>query len=374
MANRSLEQELIEGIRSDGPIPFSAFMEEALYNEEHGFYSSGVGRAGRRGDFITSVEVGPLFGAVVARALDQWWDEAGQPNRFVMVELGAGVGTLAIAIRAAKPRCLAALVQVLVERSPVLRDAQNQHLEVVTLTKNDHYNSLTPGVYSSQEISLTPFSGVILANELIDNISFDLFTFSGGRWQESLVGVVTNDADHAELAFVERPASADVEAQLSELVPHAEEGWSVPWLANASDLVKTLLGRLKSGYLVLFDYGTATTAELAEREGGWMRVYRNQSAGGHPLEAPGSADITTDVAFDQLSQSNPAPTLLLSQSEFLERFGIAELVEEGRELWRAKAAAPDLQAVLARSRISESEALLDPDGLGSFLVAIWQPS
>lgn len=374
MANRSLEQELIEGIRSDGPIPFSAFMEEALYNEEHGFYSSGVGRAGRRGDFITSVEVGPLFGAVVARALDQWWDEAGQPNRFVMVELGAGVGTLAIAIRAAKPRCLAALVQVLVERSPVLRDAQNQHLEVVTLTKNDHYNALTPGVYSSQEISLTPFSGVILANELIDNISFDLFTFSGGRWQESLVGVVTNDADHAELAFVERPASADVEAQLSELVPHAEEGWSVPWLANASDLVKTLLGRLKSGYLVLFDYGTATTAELAEREGGWMRVYRNQSAGGHPLEAPGSADITTDVAFDQLSQSNPAPTLLLSQSEFLERFGIAELVEEGRELWRAKAAAPDLQAVLARSRISESEALLDPDGLGSFLVAIWQPS
>lgn len=374
MANRSLEQELIEGIRSDGPIPFSAFMEEALYNEEHGFYSSGVGRAGRRGDFITSVEVGPLFGAVVARALDQWWDEAGQPNRFVMVELGAGVGTLAIAIRAAKPRCLAALVQVLVERSPVLRDAQNQHLEVVTLTKNDHYNALTPGVYSSQEISLTPFSGVILANELIDNISFDLFTFSGGRWQESLVGVVTNDADHAELAFVERPASADVEAQLSELVPHAEEGWSVPWQANASDLVKTLLGRLKSGYLVLFDYGTATTAELAEREGGWMRVYRNQSAGGHPLEAPGSADITTDVAFDQLSQSNPAPTLLLSQSEFLERFGIAELVEEGRELWRAKAAAPDLQAVLARSRISESEALLDPDGLGSFLVAIWQPS
>ena len=63
-----------------------------------------MGRAGRRGDFITSPEVGPLFGAVVARALDAWWAEAGEPDVFTVVEAGAGPGTLARSVLAAAPR------------------------------------------------------------------------------------------------------------------------------------------------------------------------------------------------------------------------------------------------------------------------------
>jgi hypothetical protein len=51
-------------------------MEAALYDADAGFYATG-GRAGRRGDFITSAEVGPLFGAVVAQ-LDGWWAELGR--------------------------------------------------------------------------------------------------------------------------------------------------------------------------------------------------------------------------------------------------------------------------------------------------------
>ena len=54
---------------SQGSIPFSSFMDLALYSE-HGFYST-TGRAGRRGDFITSAEVGPLFGTVLATAIDE---------------------------------------------------------------------------------------------------------------------------------------------------------------------------------------------------------------------------------------------------------------------------------------------------------------
>jgi SAM-dependent MidA family methyltransferase len=63
-----------------GAVRFDAFMNMALYGPE-GFYNSG-GRAGRRGDFITSPEVGPLFGAVLARALDAWWVEMGSPDDF----------------------------------------------------------------------------------------------------------------------------------------------------------------------------------------------------------------------------------------------------------------------------------------------------
>ena len=46
--------------------------------------------------------------------------------------------------------------------------------------------------------------------------------------------------------------------------------------------------------------------------------------------------------------------------------GIDALVEEGRRVWHERGAIGDLEAVRGRSRVGESEALLDPQGLGSF--------
>ncbi|MFM8713464.1 MAG: hypothetical protein ACKOE7_08900, partial [Actinomycetota bacterium] len=91
-----------------GAIRFDEFVAIALYGE-HGFYTRGGGRAGRRGDFLTSPEVGPLFGAVIARALDTWWVELGRPDPYIVVDAGAGPGTLARAVMATQPRCAHAL-------------------------------------------------------------------------------------------------------------------------------------------------------------------------------------------------------------------------------------------------------------------------
>ena len=81
-------------IAATGPMPFSRFMELALYEAELGFYETTGQAGGRRGDFVTSVEAGPLFGAVIGDWLDEVWDEAGQPERFRVAEAAAGVGTL----------------------------------------------------------------------------------------------------------------------------------------------------------------------------------------------------------------------------------------------------------------------------------------
>src|SRR5437764_626791 len=80
-----------ERARRLGPIPFDEVVDLALYHPEHGFYSTGGG-AGRGGDFLTSPEVGPLFGVVLARALDDWWRDMGEPDPYVVVEAGAGAG------------------------------------------------------------------------------------------------------------------------------------------------------------------------------------------------------------------------------------------------------------------------------------------
>ena len=117
------------------------------------------------------------------------------------------------------------------------------------------------------------------------------------------------------------------------------------------------------------DYGVALTAELAIRPWrDWLRTYRSNDRGTHYLAEVGLQDITIDVPFDQL----PPPDAMRPQAQFLQRWSIDELVAEGVRVWAEQAARPGLEAMRMRSRVSESEALLDPAGLGAFDVAEWR--
>ena len=60
-----------------GPLRVDEYLTVVLYGP-HGFYTT-AGHAGRRGDFITSAEVGPLFGAVLARWIDAEFVRQGEP-------------------------------------------------------------------------------------------------------------------------------------------------------------------------------------------------------------------------------------------------------------------------------------------------------
>ena len=121
-------EAVAERVARFGSLRFDEFVELALYHHPDGFFAGGGG-AGRSGaDFLTSPEVGPLFGAVVANYLDSVWDRLGRPDPFVVVEAAAGRGALAIAVLAASPECTPALRYVLVERSESLRSRQAEHL------------------------------------------------------------------------------------------------------------------------------------------------------------------------------------------------------------------------------------------------------
>lgn len=320
-------------------------MESALYDPAHGFYASGTGQAGRRGDFLTSVEVGPLFAAVLARALDAWWEELGQPERFTVIDAGAGVGTLARGLLAAQPRCLEQGTLVAVERSAVLAARHPAGGVLTTLA------DLPPG----------PIDGVIVANELLDNLAFRIVERSatGSGWDELWVG---------PRGFEARPvAPSDLPEVFSELGDAVAPGTRLPVQDNAAAWVGRALGTLARGRLVCFDYG-ASTGELAARpDAGWLRTYVAQQRGSDPLVAPGSRDITADVAIDQL----PGRPKACSQAEFLHRWGIAGLVEEGKRVWADRAHLGDLAAIRARSRVAEAAALTDPAGLGAFSALIW---
>jgi SAM-dependent MidA family methyltransferase len=88
------------------------------------------------------------------------------------------------------------------------------------------------------------------------------------------------------------------------------------------------------------------------------------------LDDLGAQDVTCEVAVDQLATVR-APISDRSQAEWLRAWGIDELVAEGRRTWHERAHLGDLEAVKARSRATEAEALLDPSGLGRFRVLEW---
>ena len=351
------------------PISVSAFVERALYDPATGFYERG-GRAGRRGDFVTSPEVGPLFGAVLAGALDRWWEEAGRPDPFVVHEHGAGPGSLARGVVQARPSCGPALRWVLVERSEAQRALHADHLPHVG----------APGAVAAWPAPgggpLVASAGsrpggpvhVVVANELLDNLPFDLAERHGAGWDE--VRLVEGPGDTWTEVLV--PLDGARSARLDGLAPAADPGSRAPLQEAAGEWVAAGLGQLApGGRLVVLDYGTTTAALAARPWTQWVRTFRGHQRGGAPWGDPGLQDVTVEVAWDQVGGASRPPDRLRPQAEALRAWGIDALVEEGRRLWRERAGPADLAALRARSRVGEAEALVDPDGLGGFTVAEW---
>lgn len=341
----------------EGPLRFDRFQAEVLYGPE-GFYASG-GAAGRGGDFVTAVELGDEFARAVLRELDHLWNGLGRPDPFVVIEGGSGVGTLCASAFAIESACRGALRWVMVERSAVQRDVAVRRLAAEVFPDADELPVATAGDLGS--LHLAHRAHVVLANELLDNLPVRIVRRTQ-TWQE--LYVESTGAGAAPTWRALDPGAArratrhgrEVEGDAAfPLVDHA-----VRWVARALDLLDD------GGTMLVFDY-TASTAELASRGiDGWLRTYAGQRRGHGPLDAVGEQDITADVALDQLPGR---PTVEPLRTWLFER-GAAGRIESARRLARGRDG--DAEAVAARARLAELEALLDPRGIGGFSVLTWR--
>ena len=322
-----------------GAISFEQYMGLALYGEG-GFYQDG-GKAGRRGDFITSPEVGPLFAAVVARYLDNCWNELGCPESFDVVEVGAGPGTLARGIYDAQPQCLSAMKYVAVEISESQRAMHPDFVE------------------SAEEFPDRAIQGVVLANELLDNLPFKLFVFDG-TWKEAFVGLGDGGRFVEVLrTIINIPEVLPKSAPLGSRAPIQEA--ATRWMLNVSQ-------KLSRGKVLVFDYCSESTSEIAVtpwRE--WLRTYKNHERGEHYLLEPGSQDITSQVMIDQLMEAVPGLSVT-KQSDWLQHWGIQDLVSKGAKYWEKQRTSPDILALKMRSRANEASVITDVSGVGAFSV------
>jgi SAM-dependent MidA family methyltransferase len=321
-------------------ISFAEFQERALYGPR-GFFSEHE-VVGKRGDFVTSPSLGTVFAQVIGTALDTWWADLGEPDVFDVLECGGADGALAAAVRDLDLRCRSSLRYTVVERSAAARE-----------------RLAVRGIPHLSDFPLESVEGVVFANELLDNIPISLFEFSGSEWWEICYDERTGSETRREVLSI----ASD---RLHALVPHAKAGMRAPLQTEARGWVAQAIETVARGRVVCIDYSrtTAEMARLPQHE--WLRTYRNQQPGTNPYDAPGSQDITCDVALDQLPSAS-----MSTQAEFLVRFGINEIREHEQANWQQGAAAGGLASLAARSRMSEIDALLDPDGLGGFTVFEW---
>jgi SAM-dependent MidA family methyltransferase len=339
----TLKQRIRDEIAESGPMPFERFMELALYDGE-GFFGGGTIRSERAGDFLTSPEVTSLFGETLARFVETERERIGEP--FEVVEVAAGSGSLL--------RPLLDQIQVdacVVETSPAARSALRDLLPA------DRVHSEMPD----------SVRGVVIANELIDNLPMAIAQRVDARWRERWVGL---DGEH--LAFIDADPRPEVLDWLENFAGEvADGGWVEVQLQAATWLSETLQG-LEAGAVLIIDYGGTAENLLSRRRDGTLRTYRAHHLGPHPLDEPGETDITADVNFTALSavaEEEGAEVELHRQDDFLSMLGLRDRLTELRRAELAAARSGDeMERLRLRTLKTEAETLLHPRGLGDFRV------
>jgi SAM-dependent MidA family methyltransferase len=212
-----------------------------------------------------------------------------------------------------------------------------------------------------------PVDGVIVANELLDNLAFEVLVRTERGWSEVRLAIVDDRLVEVLVPTTEELQHwvAEVQAPVGTRLPVAVE--VVEWIVGAA-------ASLRRGSMILLDY-VAPWSELVERDGGWLRTYADHSRGEDPLAVPGAHDITIDVPHEMVMRAAHRVGLSLTvdttQADWLRGLGIDALVEEGRHRWEANAATPDLEAIAGRSRAAEAGALTASPGLGDHTVLVF---
>ena len=348
----TLTDRIRERIVVEGPLPFEVFQAMALYDPGGGFFTSEVLRSTKGGDFLTSPEVSPLFGAMLARFVNHAWHRIGRPGQASVVEVAAGSGSL---------------LRPLLEGLEFEADAWAIEASPAACRALEGLG----GVRVTSRLADLPerLTGVVLANELIDNLPVALAVRTGEGWTERFVGM----ADQG-FALVDAPARPEVIAWADRFAGPVPQGGMVEVQLVAADWLTAILDRLQLGALLLIDYGDTADGLAPRRTQGTLRTYRSHHLGPDPLIAPGESDITVDVNFTALcsiAEEVGAHIEYSRQDDFLAGLGLRD---ELRALRREELNLAENGDAMARLRVrsvrSEAETLLHPRGLGDFRVLV----
>ncbi|HSX81342.1 MAG TPA: SAM-dependent methyltransferase [Candidatus Saccharimonadia bacterium] len=365
----AVDQEIRDLIHKHGRITFAQFMQACLYSPRGGFYSSRGNRISTH--FGTSPTSHPLFGALLARQLEQMWHLLGDPPVFHVLEVGAGDGALAQSIVHACWRMAPRLAQVLYY---VAADYESRWLQSPDHTfdwDNGTGDGMSPsrrdailGVQRVKTEGLRAFRnvvGCILCNELIDNFPVHRFAIQGGRVKE----VFVTSAGGNLTEVLEEPSSPRIEERLTSLGLSLPEGYRGEVNLAMEDWTGQLSRALDRGFILTIDYGQlATDLYSLQNNQGTLVCYHRHVVSSDPYQYIGQQDITCQVDFTSLMRLGDRHGLATVgyalQRQFLTNLGFASFLDalQTQSLSAARTA-------LSRMAMMT---LVDPDEYGDFKV------
>ena len=324
-------------------------MEAALYDPDGRLLRDR--RSGRRaaGQFLTSPEVGPLFGAVLARALDTWWEDAAAgrrpswwstpgrgPARWPAPCWPPGRPWPSTAPSATSPS----------ERSAAQR-ATHAGLAVGRLSRRCRMSRSRASCWPTSCSTTCPSASPST-------------TAAGGR------RFVDVDPDGAS----RRGARARSPRSRRACRPSRRTAPRAPVQDEAVRWVRDVVARLRpAGRLVVIDYTSYDGRDGGAAVAGVAADLPRPPAG-RALPAPTRARRTSPATSPSTSSRPPTTTShpgRLPAGARPGRAGRGGPADVGRPAPRR----PTWPRSTGRSRVREAEALTDPAGLGGFTVAEW---
>jgi len=320
-----LKGKIVSQIASQGGwVPFSRYMEMALYEPGMGYYSAGAHKLGAGGDFTTAPELSPLFGAAICSTLLpvlEGLKEKGLPTQ--ILEFGAGTGKLATSILTRLNDLGFDLDRYdIIEISPDLAQRQQKQIgdaiKELKLSTQCHWLNSLP----------IDFKGVIIANEVIDAIPCDAIIYQDGFWY--WYGV---SCKNEKLVWqTGLPVEQDLLPE-SLLSTHFSEGYVTELHAPANAWMHQLAKQLNTGLFLTFDYGFPESEYYhPQRLEGTLMAHHRHHAIQDPFHLPGLCDLTTHIEWSQIARSalaeNADDVYLTNQAAYLLDAGIGDIALE----------------------------------------------
>lgn len=351
---------------SDKRITFAEFMDLALYHPDYGYYSSGQVAIGAEGDFFTASSLGADFGELLAEQLAEMWVILDRPQPFQVVEMGAGLGDLAIDIlnywQSNYPDLLQNVEYSIVEESPSLIATQQEKLQSwrakgINLSWKNWSdfanNSITGCFFSNELIDAFPVHQVIWQDDQLQEIYI-------GENQGELIEIIAELSSSKLLKYFQQ-------VQVNIDSSNYPDGYRTEVNLQALDWLNRVSQKLKQGYLLTIDYGySAQKYYHPQRSQGTLQCYYQHRYHADPFVNLGCQDITTHVNFTALENQGKSIGLetlgFTQQGLFLMSLGLGDRLTE---LSTGKFNFAEIF-----KRRDALHQLIDPTGLGKFGVLL----
>lgn len=316
-ATVALHQQIIQLVERSlsQAIPFSEWMELALYHPDWGYYSREQTKLGRKGDFFTNAHVGDLWGRILARKIVR-----DHTLPITIVEVGAGDG-----------RLMQALLEELVRQQVEPTQIQVYLLEKSGYHRQVQQNRLLPSeypVYWVEKLDEIPRDQPVFlyANELLDAFPITRIRRSKCLLEEVFVKVESGQLTECYLPLENK----ELALFWGKWLDHLPEGKILEVPLAAWKWWQELLAWFPMGELTFIDYGI-TWKELVAREfkGDTLRAYQAHQLAPIDLNRPGEQDITSHVWWDPFMESVADHQItqmeLQSQTSYLLKEGLLDL-------------------------------------------------